>query len=108
MVFLDANAFYWYFGREKLFAQSSVPKHDVEKLNSFLDTRSDKSIPASAFMEMIVHFRDNPDSIMRIIRFREEKSIKVFNNFRNCCFTPDELTALHITKNAAVLKQYAY
>ena len=56
MIFLDANAFYWYFGREKLFAQPSTPKHDVEKLNGFLDGRTDKRIPASVFMEIIVHF----------------------------------------------------
>lgn len=108
MIFLDANAFYWYLGREKLFVQVSVPKHDVVKLNRFLDSRSDKSIPASAFMEMIVHFRDNPDAIMEIIKFREEKGIRVFNNFREYCFTSEELTALHVTEHSALLKPYAY
>lgn len=108
MIFLDANAFYWYLGREKLFPQSSVAKHDVEKLNRFLDGRSDTSIPASVFIEMIVHFRDDPDAIMRIIRFREEKNIRIFNNFREHCFSPDELTVLHMTKDSSVLSRYAY
>lgn len=108
MIFLDANAFYWYLGREKLFAKPSTPKHDVEALNSFLDARDDKSIPASAFMEMIVHFRDDSDAIMKIIKFREDKGIKVFNNFRDHCFSPDELTVLHMTKDNSVLSQYAY
>ena len=31
MIFLDANAFYWYLGREKIFSQPSTPKHDVRK-----------------------------------------------------------------------------
>lgn len=107
MIFLDANAFYWYLGREKLFAKSSTAKHDVKKVNSFLDARSDKSIPASVFMEMIVHFRDNPDAIIKIVKFLEEKSITVFNNFPECCFTSDELTVLRLSKNADVLKLYA-
>lgn len=108
MIYLDANAFYWYLGREKLFAKPSTPKHDVEKLNSFLDAHSDKSIPASVLMEMIVHFRDDPEKIMKLVRFRETKNITVFNNFGDHCFTPDELTFLHITNNNYVLTQYAY
>lgn len=87
---------------------SSVPKHDVEKFRWFLDSRSDKSIPASAFMEMLVHFRDHPKALKKIISFREEKELKVLNNFHGYCFTPDELTMLHITKENAVLQQYAY
>lgn len=108
MIFLDANAFYWYLGRENLFAKPSTPKLDVIKLNEFLDARSDKSIPASAFMEMLVHFRDDPDKIMQIIKFREAKEIVVFNNFEDYCFTPDELTVLHVTTNKSVLTNYAY
>lgn len=108
MIFLDANVFYWYLGREKLFSQSSTPKHNVEALNLFLESRKDKSLPASAFMEMIVHFRDNPSALVKILRFREEKSIKIINNFREYCFTPDELTYLHLTENGALLRQYAY
>ena len=108
MIFLDANAFYWYFGREKLFAQPSTPKHDVEKLNGFLDGRTDKRIPASVFMEIIVHFRDDPEKIKKLIRFREEKGITIHNNFRDHCFTPDELTILHLSKANAVLTEYAY
>lgn len=108
MIFLDANAFYWYIGREKLFTKPSTPIHDVEKLNRFLDGRIDKRIPASAFMEMIIHFRDAPDKIMKIIKFRETKGISVFNNFADYCFTPDELTALHLTENNTVLTNYAY
>lgn len=108
MIYLDANAFYWYLGREKLHMGLSVPKHDVEKLHKYLDARNDKSIPASVFMEMIVHFRDEPDAIRKIILFREEKHIRVYNNFREYCFTPEELTALHLTQCDTILRKYAY
>ncbi len=108
MIYLDANAFYWYLGREKLFDQPSTPIHDVEKLNKFLDTRNDKRLPASVFLEMIVHFRDDPDKIMEIIRFREIKGISIFNNFNDYCFTPDELTVLHLTASNTFLTKYAY
>lgn len=108
MIYLDANAFYWYLGREKLLMEPSVPKHDVEKLRVYLDSRNDKSLPASVFIEMIVHFRDNPEAIKKIISFREEKRIKLLNNFPLCIFTPDELSILHITKDNFALRQYAY
>ena len=109
MIFLDANAFYWYFGRENLFVKStSIPKHDVKKLNKYLDTIGDKYLPASVFMEIIVHFRDEPDKIMNIIKFLENKSIKIFNNLTDHCFTPDEFTFLYITENNTALAEYAY
>lgn len=107
MIYLDANAFYWYLGRENLPMGSSVPKHDVEKLREFLDARSDKSIPASAFIEMIVHFRDHPDAIKKIISFREKKHIVVFNNLREYCFTPDKLTMLQLMQCETMLERYA-
>ncbi len=108
MIFLDANAFYWYLGREKIFSQPSVPKHDVRKCNQFLDTRSDLSIPGSVFLEMIVHFRDSPSALTQIIKFRDQKRIKVLNNVQEYCFTPDELAFLQLTHNPIMLKQYAY
>ena len=108
MIFLDANAFYWYYGREKLFAKPSTPRHDVEKLNRFLDARTDKRIPASVFMEIIVHFRDDPDKLKKLIQFREDKNIMVYNNFCDHCFTPDELTILHLSKGNVALTKYAY
>ena len=108
MIYLDANAFYWYLGREKLPMKNSIPKLDVEKLRDFLDFRDDKSIPSSVFMEMLVHFREHPEALKMIIEFREEKKIKVLNNTQGYCFTPDELTILHINKDSSFLKHYAY
>lgn len=92
MICLDANAFYWYFGRDKLPMIQSVPKFDVSNMKAFLDMRNDKSIAASAYMEMLVHFRDDPKTIREIIKFREKKQIKIYNNLPERVFTPEELT----------------
>ena len=108
MIYLDANTFYWYYGRDKLPLPSSVPNLDVSKLRIFLEARTDKSLPASVFMEMIVHFRDDPETIKKIISFREEKKMQIYNNFHGYCFTPDELTLLHFTADKVILKKYAY
>ena len=77
MICLDANAFYWYYGRDKLPLPTSVPKFDVNAMKRFLDARSDKSLAASAYIEMLVHFRDKPKIMREIIKFREQKRIKI-------------------------------
>ena len=108
MIYLDVNTFYWYYGRDKLPLPYSVPNLDVAKLQNFLESRTDKSLPASAFMEMIVHFRDDPTTIKKIISFRKEKKMQIYNNIHSYCFTPDELTFLHFTSSDEILKKYAY
>lgn len=108
MLYLDANAFYWYYGRDKLSLPPSVPIIDVENLRNCLEFRTDKSLPASAFMEMIVHFRDDPATIQRIVAFTENKKIRIYNNFQGYCFTTNELTALHLTTEDFLFTQYAY
>lgn len=108
MIYLDVNTFYWYYGRDKLPLPYSVPNLDVIKLRTFLESRADKSLPASVFIEMIVHFRDDPATIKKIISFREEKKMHIYNNFHGYCFTPDELTLLHFTDDNEILRKYAY
>ncbi len=100
--------FYWYYGRDKLPLPSSFPNFDVEKLRNYLGSCSDKSLPASVFMEIIVHFRDDPRTIKKLASFREDNGMCVYNNFQGYCFTPNELTMLHLTTNHNILKQYAY
>ena len=107
MICLDANAFYWYYGRDKLPLPESVAKFDTNKAIAFIEAAGQKSIVASAFMEMIVHFRDNPETIKKIMLFREEKHLQIYNNLREYCFTPDELSLYHLFDNNAC-KQYAY
>ena len=92
MICLDANAFYWYFGRDKLPLPESIPKFDVDKVKTFLDARKDKSITASAYMEILVNFRDKPQTIRELTRFIEKKHIKIYNNLLNHVFKPRELS----------------
>lgn len=104
MLCLDANAFYWYYGRDKLPLPPSVPKFDVSAMKNFLDARSDKSLAASAYMEMLVHFRDKPNIMREIIKFREQKRIKIYNNLPERVFTPDELSLyMFMTDDALIL-----
>lgn len=107
MVYLDANAFYWYLGRENLPMQSSVPKCNVAYLRSFLDAQKDKCVPASVLMEMVVHFREHPNAIKRIISFCEDKGLKVLNNIHEYHFTCAQLTMLRLTNDDDIIKQYA-
>jgi len=65
MIILDANAIYWYIGREKLGIPSSQPV-DQKKLCTFLDSTNQKCIPATVYMEIITHFRDDPSRLKMI------------------------------------------
>lgn len=58
MVFLDANAFYSYMGRKNLGLSESTHVKEKE-LRIYLDSISEKSLPTSVFMEIMVHFRDD-------------------------------------------------
>ncbi len=109
MVYLDANAFYWYYGREKLLLTSSTPIIDVGHLRIFLDCRKDKAITASALIEIIVHHRDNPQYIKDFFDFIDDKKIKIYNNIREYSFTT-ELSAIlpFILKDLEQTKKYAY
>ena len=89
MIYLDANAIYWYYGRDMLHLPLSDPNLDVNKLCNYLDIRTDLSLPASVLMEIVVHFRDYPDDIKNILSFIKDKNIKVLNNLPNHCFTSD-------------------
>lgn len=102
MICIDANAFYWYYGRDKLPLPTSVPKFDVSKFKSFYDSKQSKSISASAFLEIIVHFRSQPEVIRAILKFREQKRIKIYNNLSEYVFTPDLLQCYHFMDNKAL------
>lgn len=57
MYFLDTNALYWYFGRDELGMRTN-DSVDASKLQQFLNSHADKALSASAFIEAVVHFRD--------------------------------------------------
>jgi len=94
MIFLDANAFYSYYGRSRLGMYSSPVNEMV--LRNFLDSRKEKSLPTSVFMEVVTHFREDPDALMNLIRFREQKELSLYNNIPDYCISPDEITAVSI------------
>lgn len=94
MYYLDANALYWYFGRDKLPLLASDDSIDVNKLRAFLDEREDKSLPASVLVEVIVHFRDQPNVIKSILKFLEDKKLRIYNNCQYYSFSPEELTVI--------------
>ena len=104
MYYLDANALYWYYGRDKLNMSSSGV--DAKKLADFLDTHEDKSIPASVLIEVIVHFRKNPTVLSEIISFIQMKKMRIYNNCPYFSFSPEELTVTAILRNGQI-EQYA-
>ncbi|MBE6572797.1 MAG: hypothetical protein E7652_00215 [Ruminococcaceae bacterium] len=106
MVYLDANSFYWYIGRDKLGMGESVPKHHVELLRNYLDQQTNKSIPSSVLIEMIVHFRNQPKMIRTIIDFIQEKNLRILNNIQEYCYTNENFTLLSVMLEDD-LKQYA-
>ena len=107
MICLDANAFYWYYGRERLHLTPSVPKIDVIALRSWLDGREDKCIPTSVMLEMIVHFRNHPECIKQILSFQEEKGLRIYNNLKEYCFTNQELEVIGLM-DIETIKNYSF
>lgn len=106
MIFLDANSFYWYLGRDELPMDTSVPIHDIRKLNDFLDNCNDKSVPASVLMEMITFFKDSPDAIRKIVSFIMDKNIRIYSNISEHIFSQQELEFILLTVDSE-LKKYA-
>lgn len=106
MYFLDANAWYWYFGRDKLGMKSSAPV-DVMKLVKDMDLIQQKSIPVSVYIEVVTHFRDEPEKLQALLKQRFVKGLPVFNNIPDYILTPEELECTAIM-GWEELKSYAY
>lgn len=100
MIFLDANSFYWYLGREKLPMDASVPIHDIKKLNAFLDNCNEKAVPASVLMEMITFFKDSPDAVRKIISFIMDKNFQIYSNISEHRFSQQELEFVMLTADS--------
>ncbi len=79
MLFLDANAFYWYFGRDKLGIHSEAQINE-NALCDFLNSHEKKSVPFSVLLEVFTHFRSSPNKLKDIINFIIIKNIKIHNN----------------------------
>ena len=105
MIFLDANAFYSYFGRKKL-GMNSNPVNEG-KLKNFLDMKKIIGLPTSVFIEIIVHFRDNPKLLNEMLDFINLNRLKIFNNLPEYVINKNELNFLSLrTENS--LKNYAH
>ncbi len=106
MVFLDANAFYSYMGRKNLGLSESTHVKEKE-LRIYLDSISEKSLPTSVFMEIMVHFRDDHRRLREISVFRKEKNLSLYNNIPDYCVSETELSCIYYMGDNA-LKKYAY
>ena len=103
MIFLDANAFYSYYGRSKL-GMTSEPV-DEERLKKYLEQQSEKS-PTSVYIEIMTHFRNNPKVLQNLLEFRYAKGLPLFNNIPDYVVSEDEITSVAYMDQAA-LKNYA-
>lgn len=105
MYFLDTNALYWYFGRDELGMRTN-DSVDASKLQQFLNSHADKALSASAFIEAVVHFRDELEHLEKLLLFIKEKELRLFNNVPYVVWNPTEYTiALSLTGTS--LKNYA-
>lgn len=104
MIFLDANAFYSYYGRSKL-GMTSEPV-DEERLKKYLEQQREKSLPTSVYIEIMTHFRNNPKVLQNLLEFRYAKGLPLFNNIPDYVVSEDEITSVAYMDQAA-LKNYA-
>lgn len=104
MIFLDANAFYSYYGRSKL-GMTSEPV-DEKRLKKYLDQQSEKSLPTSVYIEIMTHFRNNPKVLQSLLEFRYAKGLPLFNNIPDYVVSEDEITSVAYMDQVA-LKNYA-
>ena len=92
MIFLDANAFYSYYGRSKL-GMTSEPV-DEERLKKYLEQQREKSLPTSVYIEIMTHFRNNPKVLQNLLEFRYAKGLPLFNNIPDYVVSEDEITSV--------------
>lgn len=89
--FLDANAIYSLFGRDKLgFTSKPI---DEEALKRFLE-RKELGLPASVFIEIITHFRNDADKLYDLIQFVLTCGMPIYNNIPDYCYEPAQLYIL--------------
>ena len=106
MLFLDANAFYSYIGRKNIGLIESTHVNE-EALRNFLDTIKEKSLPTSVFIEIMVHYRDDPARLRKILNYRRDKGLPLFNNIPDYCVSDDEITCVYHLGDEDI-KKYAY
>lgn len=104
MIFLDANAFYSYFGRNRL-GMNSAPVDEIY-LRKYLDNKK-KSIPTSVYIEVMTHFRNDSKMLREILKFIISKDVVIYNNIPDYIITPTEIKCTNYMEDM-VLSKYAH
>lgn len=109
IIIFDANAFYTYYGREKL-DLSPISFVDEEKLKKEMNMIQRKYIATSSFIEILVRFKDEEKHLYNIIKFIDHHKIGLFNNVKNEKNYLSEKEYKHILENNKpyFLKNKAY
>lgn len=91
MIFLDANALYWYYGIDKLdFGEQSGV--DSTSLREFIDLyENGVAIPSTCYVEVLSHFKSQPIIARNIVNFIHEKNILIYNNSLYISILPGEV-----------------
>lgn len=100
---MDANVIYSLFGRDKLgFTSKPV---DEEALKHFLEGK-ELGLPASVFIEIITHFRNDADKLYDLIQFVSRCGMSIYNNIPDYCYEPSQLCILN-NMSKVELQSYA-
>ena len=104
MYFLDTNALYWYVGRDKLGIPSKA-NVDRNLLVSFLDSREDKVLSASAYVEALVKLRNNTNAIVAIHEWMDKRQLRIINNIQYQTISTNQLV-VNMSLSEEMLSNY--
>lgn len=108
MLFLDANAFYYYYGSRQL-GQNAPPNIDTIRLRQYCDKANNKALPSSAYLEIITHFKNSDNILKDIIDFIISNKFKIYNNTVTYNVSDTELSELpSIITSKERLQQYVF
>lgn len=108
-IVFDANAFYAYYGREKL-GLDPITMIDEDKFIKEMNDIEKKYIATSSFIEILVRFKDEEKKLYRILKFIKQKNIGLFNNVMNETnyFSQKNFKHLLDNLNPSYLQKVAY
>jgi hypothetical protein len=101
---LDANAFYTYYGREKLNMEPNR-KINNNAYCDFLDKQPLKILPTSVFIEIAVYFRKDFDIWVKIRKFIKDKDL-IFITTASDRFNEGDFLKLLLVENTKAFYSY--